>query len=207
MKKTPTVFDRDWDGNRGVVPRIVTHPGGAEATEKLDGTNVRVTVRNGEPVRLEARKNPSKRQKAQGIAEPWYRDAWHVVDDGEGPCDPADRYVVEALGNTPCDEIPDGEWSAEAVGPKVQGNPLQLVEHRLFFFDRDCLPAEVCVPLLEKVPVIGYPASKEQVEDYFEALREYLRIARSVVNPEVGIEGIVWHGGDGWAKLKRKDYK
>ena len=41
------------------------------ATEKVDGTNVRLTIRNGEVVRVEARKNPSKQQKEKGIVNAW----------------------------------------------------------------------------------------------------------------------------------------
>jgi hypothetical protein len=97
--------------------------------------------------------------------------------------------------------IPEGEWSAEAVGPKIQGNPLKLNAHRLFFFDL-ALPERVCVPTLSGVPRWG---GTEQ--DLYDGLRAYLVAARSHVNPEVGIEGIVWHGFDGYGgKLKLKDF-
>jgi hypothetical protein len=199
MRKTPTIFDRDWDGNRGVVAKLVVWPS-HDATEKLDGTNVRVTVRSEIPVRLEKRRNPSKDQKRDGIEEPWYVDASRD--------DPADRFLFEALAGRSLEGVPDGEWSAEAVGPKIQGNPLKLTDHRLFFFDRDRLPPGVCVPALEDVPVLAWPdGEKDAGEVFFDALRDYLITARSSVNPEVGIEGIVWHGDDGWAKLKLKDYK
>lgn len=194
MRKTPTIFDRDWDGNRGVVPKLLVRPGGAYATEKLDGTNVRLTVRNGGFVRLEKRRNPSKEQKKAGITEPWY------TDSNSG--DPADRYLWSAAAGMDFTYVPDGEWSAEAVGPKIQGNPLGLDEHRLFFFDRERIPPAVCVPLLDGVPELD---GSEQA--YFDDLRDYLRSARSVINPAAPIEGIVWHGDTEWAKLKAKDFK
>jgi len=45
MEKIPTVFERDWLGNRGVVDKYVVNPArfvGAVATVKLDGANVRL---------------------------------------------------------------------------------------------------------------------------------------------------------------------
>lgn len=212
MLKVPTVFDRDWEGDRGVIPKLLVHPthGYSPATEKLNGSNVRVTVRTdasspGEPnslavaVRLEKRRNPTKEQKRDGITEPWYVDASRD--------EPADRFLFEALDNTPLLDVPEGEWSAEAVGPKVQGNPLKLEEHRLFFFDLHRLPQDVCVPVLDGVPVLEEFPSQEATTLFFHRLYEYLRDARSMVNPEVGIEGIVWHGNMHWAKIKRADFK
>lgn len=210
MRKVPTVFDRDWEGNHGVIPKVIVNPGGAPATEKLNGSNVRVTVRTDAtspggsnslavPVRLEKRRNPTKEQKADGITAPWYVDASRD--------EPADRFLFEALDNTPLLDVPEGEWSAEAVGPKIQGNPLKLDEHRLFFFDLRRLQGQVCVPRLEGVPDIGEFPSDEESAAFFHALCEYLREARSLVNPDVGIEGIVWHGSMGWAKIKRADFK
>jgi hypothetical protein len=208
MKKTPTIFDRDWNGNRGVIAKLVVNPGGAEATEKIDGTNVRVTIRTNVvdprlgassvyPVRLEKRRNPTKEQKKEGISEPWYVDASRD--------DPADRFLFEALENTSIIDMPEGEWSAEAVGPKIQGNPLKLDHHRLFFFDRRRLPLEVCVPALDDVPEQPWPTIDDEV--YFASLRDYVCNRQSVINPDVKIEGIVWHGSDGWAKIKAKDFK
>lgn len=204
MFKVPTVFDRDWEGDRGVVPKVLVNPGGSIATEKLNGSNVRVTVRTDAnslavAVRLEKRRNPTKDQKRDGITEPWYVDASRD--------EPADRFLFEALDNTPLLDMPEGEWSAEALGPKIQGNPLKLDEHRLFFFDLRRLPREVCVPVLEGVPVLEDFHVAEASTLFFHDLREYLRDARSLVNPEVGIEGIVWHGDMHWAKIKRTDFK
>lgn len=49
MEKIPTLFDRNWDSDRKVNPTLAVADfdfDQAIATEKLDGTNVRVTVRN-----------------------------------------------------------------------------------------------------------------------------------------------------------------
>ena len=42
----------------------------AIATEKLDGMNIRLTIRSGGVVRVEKRRNPSKVQKLKRIVEP-----------------------------------------------------------------------------------------------------------------------------------------
>lgn len=42
-------------------------PGWAGSPENLDGTNVRLTVRSGQVVRVDERRDPSKAPKAQGI--------------------------------------------------------------------------------------------------------------------------------------------
>ena len=81
MEKIPTIFDRNWDGNRKVNEKLVVLEFDFEnaiATEKLDGTNVRITVRNHTVVRVEKRKNPSKIQKQKGIKDPWYIDAYRA---------------------------------------------------------------------------------------------------------------------------------
>ena len=68
MKKIKTIFDRDWDGDKTVIDKLsegisVEDLISAVATEKLDGMNVRATIRNGTCVRLEKRRNPDKIQK------------------------------------------------------------------------------------------------------------------------------------------------
>lgn len=208
MEKIPTIFDRDWDGNRGVVPRLMLPVEAfqrAVATEKLDGTNVRLTVRCERLVRVEARRNPRPQEKDLGITEPWYRDATgstaYVVPDS------ADKHVVDAAMRTPLEGVPDGEWSAEAIGPKIQGNPLGLDERRVYFFD-ERIPASLRVPELPDATRMGmsptFPTWPDVIEWWFNALRDYMVHTKSKVGADVGIEGIVWRGV---GKLKLKDYK
>ena len=187
MKKIQTIFDRDWEGNRGVIdkyiddslPRILES---CVATEKLDGTNVRITVRNHKVVRSEKRRNPSKLQKAQDIKEPWY------VDTDE--YDPQDKYIFEGIKNTNFQEIPDGEWSGELVGKNVQGNPLNLENNRIFFFS------------------LGQAPHFENVPTDFQELKEWLPKQKSKFGNDCGIEGIVWHCTNGsMYKIKIKDFK
>jgi len=199
MEKILTLFDRDWEGNRGVVDKYCELPNGFDgddvyrvvsqciATEKVDGTNVRLTVRNGILVRLEKRRNPSKVQKKQGIKQPWYVDA-----DEYGP---EDKYIWEAARNTDLTAAPDGSWSGEAVGPKIQGNPLKLNQHRVVLFSLHTIRVDKL--RFEKVPVT------------FGELREWLPEQQTRVgNDMCGIEGIVWwYGSNPVFKIKCKDFK
>lgn len=172
-----------WEGNREVIDKLVQAFDftGAVATEKLDGTNVRLTVRNHVLVRLEKRRNPDKIQKAKGIKEPWYVDA-----DEFGP---EDKYLWEAARNTDISNIPDGEWSGEALGPKIQGNPLNLEKH------------VVCVFTYYEAPI------HEGVPTTFNELKEWLPKQQSKYG-KGPIEGIVWHFPNGdMAKIKTKDFK
>lgn len=184
MRKIPTIFDRDWNGNRKVIDKTVQSFDftNAVATEKLDGTNVRVTVRNHLLVRVEKRRNPTKLEKAKGIIDPWYMDA-----DEYGP---EDKYIWECAMNTDYTKIPDGEWSGEALGPKIQGNPLNLDKHVICFFT------------LGQAPVF------ENVPTTFDGLKEWLPKTESKYGKNgARIEGIVWHWPNGdMAKIKTKDF-
>jgi hypothetical protein len=183
MEKIPTIFDR------GEGFKVVPQPrkdcewvfaGEGRATEKLDGTNVRLTVRAGRVVRVEKRRNPTKVQKQQGIVDGWYVDA-----DENGK---EDKWIFEAVRATDTNGWPDGEHSAEALGPSIQGNPLGLTSH-------------LCVPFNLEVPVY------EDVPRTFEGLKALLSALPSKFSPGHLAEGIVFHHPDGRrAKLKRKDF-
>ena len=85
MHKIPTIFQRDAKNGGRIIPKEYTIDKGlffnAIATEKVDGMNVRVTVRNHIAVRLEKRRNPDKIQKFKGIIEPWYIDTSISAED------------------------------------------------------------------------------------------------------------------------------
>lgn len=197
MQKIHTIFDRDWDGNRGVVDELVKEahplqhsPDIFVPTEKLDGTNVRLTVRKHTLVRLEKRRNPSKAEKAKGISEPWYVDV-----DEYGP---QDKWIWEAARNTDISEVPDGEWSGEAVGPNVQGNPLNLEKNQVVLFSFE--------PALEKLKLENVPKPTD-----YQGLKDWLPTAKSVFGSDCTIEGVVWHGTSDYKgsmfKIKVKDFK
>ena len=186
MKKIKTIFDRNWEGNRKVIDKPVEGLNleslkFAKATEKLDGTNVRVTFRNRIVVRVEKRRNPDKIQKAKGIEEPWYVDA--------SPYETQDKWIYDGLKNTYFTEMPDGEWSGELIGPNIQGNPLNLLQNVVIFFSRGQ------APVFEDVPVS------------YEELKAWLPKQKSKFGNNCGIEGIVWHFEDGTMyKIKLKDF-
>lgn len=189
MRKIKTIFERNWDGNKKVINSYISDDGlfdvsllrMAIPTEKLDGTNVRITVRNYTVVRAEKRRNPDKIQKHKGITEPWYVDA--------SPYDPQDKYIYDGINNTNFGNISDGEWSGELLGPDIQGNPLNLESNRIVFFSRNQ------APILDNVPT-----------DY-EGLKNYLKTVKSKYGKDCGIEGIVWHCQNGdMYKIKTKDF-
>lgn len=183
MEKIPTLFERD---DRF---RVVDRPrpecawvfaGEGVATEKLDGTNVRLTVRGGHLVRVEKRRNPSKAQKAQGIIDGWYTDA--------GEAAPEDKWILAAAAATDVSSWPDGEHSCEAVGPRIQGNELGLSDLR-------CVPFDLDIPVYPEAP-----------RDYA-GLRSFLADLDSRFSPGHLAEGVVFHHPDGRrAKIKRKDF-
>ena len=188
MEKIPTIFERNWKTNRKVNEKLVVENfdfDNSIATEKLDGTNVRVTVRNHMVVRLEKRRNPNKIQKSKGIIDPWYVDADEM--------NKSDKYIFEAVKNTDFSTVPDGEWSAEAVGEKIQGNPLNLTGHTLFIFSlRDWC---------EKVKFENVPID-------FEGLKKWLPEQKSKFGNNTGIERTPWHNliTGKMCKIKIKDF-
>lgn len=187
MRKILTIFERNWDGDRKIVPKLIVDFdfSSAIATEKLDGTNVRITVRNGEAVRIEKRRNPSKVQKQKGIMNPWYVDADEFASQ--------DKWIFDAVKNTTLKEIPDGEWSAEAIGKNIQGNPLNLERNELFFFS---IPEWREQIILEDAPTD------------FDEIQEYLSTQKSKIGKDCLMEGIVWHHPSGnMVKIKRKDFR
>jgi hypothetical protein len=183
MEKIPTLFDRGEDFK--VVDKVRAGcewvlAGEGTPTEKLDGTNVRLTVRSGQLVRLEKRRNPSPKQKHSGIVDGWYVDADEFS--------PEDRWIFEAARNTDLSNWPDGEHPSEGLGPNIQGNPLGLAKHL-------CLPFNLHAPIYNDVP------------RSFSGLQSWLDQMDSVFSPGHLAEGIVFHHPDGRrAKIKRKDF-
>lgn len=183
MEKIPTLFVRDerFKVTGQVRPECAwVLAGEGTATEKLDGANVRLTVRSGDLVRVEKRRNPGQEHKAKGIVDGWYVDT--------SPSAPEDRWIVEAADATDTTAWPDGEHPCEALGPKFQGNPLGLDHH-------------VCVPFNLEVPVYT------DIPRDFDGLAARLAELESHFVPGHLAEGIVFHHPDGRrAKIKRRDF-
>lgn len=177
MEKIPTMFVRDPE-NMSRVTREVTPgcewalAGEGIATRKWDGTNVRVTVKDEKIVHVEKRRNPTREEKAQG-AEPGYIDASRD--------DPADKHIFAAVDATDFSSWPDGSWSCEAVGPKIQGGadgvPPSLVAFSLPTFRQ----------------AMGFPTPRD-----YDGLAAWL---------DGSMEGLVFHHPDGrMAKIKARDF-
>ncbi|WP_309110923.1 hypothetical protein [Saccharothrix sp.] len=183
VEKIPTLFERDDRFRVTDRPKAEcawVFAGEGVGTEKLDGTNVRLTVRSGHLVRVEKRRNPGREQKALGIVDGWYVDT--SADSAE------DKWILAAAEGTDVSQWPDGEHSCEALGPRIQGNPLGLDTHL-------CVPFNTNAPVYEDVPR-GYAE-----------LREFLSTLESRYAPGNLAEGIVFHHPDGRrAKIKRKDF-
>ena len=183
MKKIPTLFLRDPETNFRTLTRKV-HPdcawvvnGEGEATVKLDGTCCMIS--NG---KLYARRELKKGKKTPDnfILEAIDLNTgksfgWVPVTD-----DPEFKWHNEALNLYRGLTLPHGTY--ELVGPKIQGNPMDLQVHQLFFhgeIEFDC-----------PVP------------------RSYKELRSFLLDLDSRYEGIVWHHEDGrMAKIKRRDFQ
>jgi hypothetical protein len=185
MKKMPTIFQRDWSGDRS---RVVDTPhpdcawvfaGEGKATMKLDGTCCLVKddklfkrreVKSGRPA-------PAGFVLADTDAVTGTMIGWVPVGVG-----PEDRYHREAFDdlteNRTVLDIPEGTY--ELLGPNIQGNPENFKRHILY--------KHASAPVFAPDP----PTS-------FKDLQQWM----------IGedIEGIVWHHPDGrMAKIKLYDF-
>lgn len=177
MKKIISLFQRNYETNRLVRDEVVPGAewvlaGEGTPTRKMDGTCClvkagkllkRYEVKAGKmppPNFIAANEIDSETGKQQG---------WVPVGDG-----PDDRWHREAFARSP---LPDGTY--ELLGPKIQGNPEQYVEHVLWPHGSDVLSPDT-------------PRT-------FDGLRKFFEVA--------DIEGIVWHHPDGrMVKIKAKDF-
>ena len=176
MEKIPTLFLRNPDNMTLVTGEVNPDAawvleGYGTPTVKKDGTNIRVTVQSGQCVHVEKRRNPTREEKAAGV-EPGYVDA--------NRDNPSDKHIFAAVDATNFSGYPNGEWSCEALGPKIQGGAES---------DTPCLYPFTLAPLT----ITDNPRTWEEIRDY---LKEH------------EIEGIVWHDPQLYrmAKIKRKDF-
>ena len=177
MKKIPTVFERDWKGDRSrVLPMVHAGcewvlAGEGRATRKLDGTAC--LVQDGRFYkRREIRVNdqyPDDFIQADHDSETGKTVGWVPVTDG-----PEDRWHREAWAP----DLADGTY--ELIGPKVQANR----EH-----------------VLGSHQLVSHENTDEfsDVPRTFEGLRTWL--------DGRDIEGIVFHHPNGqMAKIKLRDF-
>lgn len=182
MKKTPTLFERDWNGDKSRVINQVhagcewVLAGEGIATRKIDGTCC--MVRSG---KLFKRREIKLKDAAPEDFERVDLDditgkvvGWVPV--GEGP---EDRYHREAFEAHISPPLHDGTY--ELVGPKVQGNPEHVAQ-------------AILVP-----HGMGIAGELPNVPRDFEGLRSWFE--------GKDIEGIVFHHPDGrMAKIKLRDF-
>ncbi|MGH7473450.1 MAG: DUF5565 family protein [Candidatus Methylomirabilales bacterium] len=187
MRKIPSLYVRDYDGDRLVRDEVVPGSewvlaGEGQPTIKLDGTCC--MVKGGVLYkRYDAKKGktpPEGFLPAQEEPDPdefgGHWPGWVTVGGG-----PEDRYHREALSNCP-NGSPFRDGTYELLGPKVQGNAYSLLRYQLSLHGQ-----LVLVDLPEKLS--------------YESIRDYLK------DKTPWIEGIVWHHEDGrMVKVKRKDF-
>ena len=185
MRKIPTLFTRDWNGDRRYVLPEVTPgcewviKGEGTPTRKYDGTCVmfdgerwwaRREVKPGkpEPAGFAALEHDEETGKTVGW-EPAEQSAfWKYLDE-------AIRWHATVLPESP---LPAGTY--ELLGPKINGNPERMPQH--------CLQLHASAQSLENVP------------------RDFDGVAACLRGWDG--EGIVWHHPDGrMAKIKKRDFR
>lgn len=179
MKKIPTIFERDWKGDRS---RVIDKPhpdcgwvfaGEGWPTLKLDGTCCMVR-----DARLFKRREvkpggevPEGFELSMLDEETGKQVGWLPVDWS----DPADKFHIDAFR----DILPDGTY--ELVGPKIQGGIEGFERHELVSHDSQNLRIQAEIPRT------------------FEGIRSYL--------DGKNVEGLVFHHPDGrMAKIKGRDF-
>ena len=192
MRKIISLYQRNYDGDRLVRDEVVPGAewvieGEGEATRKLDGTCC--MVRDGKLYRRYDLKPgkvaPANFEVAQKDEVTGKSFGWVPVGGG-----PEDKWHREAWerGNYLSIKFqtamppPDGTY--ELIGPKVQGNPENVMEHMLV--EHGYMPA-------------ADRNKFEEVPRNFEGIRDWLE--------GEDVEGIVWHHDDGrMVKIKAKDF-
>jgi hypothetical protein len=203
MQKIPTLFDRDWAGDKSRVLPVINPAAawlledrGARATRKRHGSAVlykggvlwkRHDVRPG-------RQKPKGWWPAQiePDVETGHWPGWVMI--GDGPDDQWHRIAKSFDGDHPVEGL-----TYELCGPKVQGNPEGLDAHYLIRHGTESLPDCPRVFVDEDTGGRGHHPVDGTVEALHARLAEYLELTP--------IEGIVWWGTDGqMVKLKARDF-
>jgi len=192
MKKIPSIFKRNYDGDRLVRPELVE---GCEwvleekvtPTEKFDGTSC--MIENGLLYKRRDRRMDKRTGKPKPAPAGWVpcEDApnehtGHWPGWLEVGLDPDDKWHLEASSYIP-DDTSNGTY--ELVGPKIQGNPYKLERHALWKHGSKTL---------------GFFIPDQTPKTLFDTIYNLF-----LVRPE--FEGIVMYHPDGrMAKIKRKDF-
>ncbi|MEU6725547.1 hypothetical protein ABZ917_17710 [Nonomuraea wenchangensis] len=186
MKKIPTLFLRDWDGNPKHVTRepnpecAWVFAGEGEPTVKWDGTCVKLDEDGAWWARREVKRgkaDPPSLVLVEEDQETGKRVGWEPIEQSGFA-----RYHAEAVAGSGHEFAPG---TYELLGPKVNGNPDRFAGHVLM--------RHGWAPLGIR-------------EDAKTAPRDYDGLAAWLA--ERPYEGVVWHHPDGvrFAKIKRRDF-
>lgn len=197
MKKTPSLFKRDYQGTRHVYDEVVEGSewvlaGEGTATVKYDGTCCK--VEDGQLYKRYDRKltKAASRRRRRGHEGPWSASDLKPAPKGWEPCEPEPNvHTGHWPGWLPVSNEPEDQWHREAfakgsfedgtyelVGPAIQSNPHGLESHELWRHGAETFDA---------------------IPRDFEGLKQWLS--------DHLVEGIVWHHPDGRkVKAKRKDF-
>jgi hypothetical protein len=194
MRKIPTVFVRDWDGDRRYVLDEVSPgcewviKGEGTPTRKYDGTCVWLTPDGQWWARREVKEGK--------LPPPAFIEIEHDAETGK------------TVGWEPIEQSAFAKWHAEAVremggslpagtyeliGPKINGNPENCTSHLLIAHAAAQL---ACCLECPSSP----PGGHGQAPRDFDGLAMWLH-----AHP---YEGVVWHHPDGrMAKIKKRDFR
>lgn len=189
MEKIPTLFKRDPEDMRHVLPEVTPGcewvlAGQGVATRKYDGTCFMVSDNDDWLARREVKPD----RAAPLNFEPISTDENTGKTIGWEPAlqSPFAKYLMEALAHGDLGACPPGTY--ELCGPKINGNPEGLDDHRL-----------IRHAAAQRVDHID-PSCAHCLS--FDGLAAVI-----VLLGARGWEGIVWHHADGrMAKLKRRDF-
>lgn len=191
MKKIPTLFKRDPDDMRRLLPEVTPGcewvlAGEGIATRKYDGVCVRLTADAQWWARREVK--PGK-EAPTAFVEVDYdpvtdkRYGWEPIEQtGWGKFLAEADFDVESL-------LDAGTF--ELCGPKINGNPEHYETHRL-----------VRHASAQVAPDAELRLSGVSIEQAYERLKPWI-----LDLGQYGWEGVVWHHPDGrMAKLKARDF-
>lgn len=186
MKKIPTVYIRDWDGN----PKYVTREPNPECAWVFAGEGTATRKYDGTCVMFDGTGWWARREIKPGKATP---DGFVALA--------TDEETGKTVGWEPIGQAPFAKWHADAlataqrretawptgtyelVGPRINGNPENEDQHTL-----------IAHQAAEAVYI--------HLGDW-----ESIRVQILALRKLYGCEGIVWHHPDGrMAKLKARDF-
>jgi hypothetical protein len=192
MNKIPSLFQRNYDGDRLVRNEVVPGSewvlaGEGVPTIKYDGTCC--LVRDGQLFKRydakQGKQPPANFEPAQPAPDPvtGHWPGWVPV--GDGPDDRWHREAWEEWTDGGDAEPQDGTY--ELVGPKIRGNPYGAEYHELLLHGDDVI-GRACADEPEDIPPRDFAGLRAWFETHV-------------------VEGIVWHHPDGrMVKLKRRDF-